>query len=70
MPLNYVKVLQSSETVPEGEVISQDPPEGEVFDPNQLVTIYVSSGPADAGSSVVTQFRVSHSRPSIRVNFG
>lgn len=69
MPLNYVKVLQASDTVPAGEVISQDPPADEVFDPNQLVTIYVSSGPASAGVGVVTHFRVSHTAPSIRVNF-
>lgn len=70
MPLNYVKVLQSSETVPAGSVISQDPPADEVFDPNQLVTIYVSSGPASAGIGVVSNFRVAHSARAIRVNFG
>ncbi len=43
---------EASDTVPIGEVIRTDPAEGEILtDPDQVVKIYISSGPAGAGGS-------------------
>lgn len=48
MPIAPLVVYQYHATIPAGEVISQDPAEGEAADPNGTVTIYVSRGPTSA----------------------
>ena len=40
---------EESDTVPAGTVIRQEPPAGSAVAPGSAVTVYVSSGPADAG---------------------
>ncbi len=49
MPLTTVTVTQYHGSVPAGEVIRTDPEAGEAVDPNSVITIYVSLGPAPAG---------------------
>lgn len=50
MSITYETVPQIHATIPVGQVISQDPPEGTIIDPNidTTVRIYVSSGPGYA----------------------
>lgn len=48
MPITYEVELEYSDTVEEGVVIRQEPEPGQ-YDPNDdiVITLYVSSGPAD-----------------------
>jgi beta-lactam-binding protein with PASTA domain len=58
MPVTTQIVYQRHATIPAGEVISQDPPEGEVVDPNGgVVTLYVSSGPGNVSYVRMTERR-------------
>jgi beta-lactam-binding protein with PASTA domain len=67
MSITTQTVYQRHATIPEGEVISQDPPSLEVVDPTSdvVVTLYVSSGPPVPG-----KVRFTFSQPYAVVTFG
>jgi beta-lactam-binding protein with PASTA domain len=67
MPITTQVVYQRDADIPEGEVISQDPPDDTIIDPTSdlVVTIYVSTGPPVPG-----KVRFTFSQPYAVVTFG
>jgi beta-lactam-binding protein with PASTA domain len=69
MPVAITTVVEEySDTVPEGEIIRQDP-ESALVRPDTDVTVYISLGPAPASLGAPVKIRVSYSSPKIHIGF-